>query len=51
MTFQEIFSVGLTTRGGVQVIMETVFKFSQKEIAWIDFAIDSQLGVRHQLSI
>jgi len=51
MTFQEILSVGLAVSGGVEMIMEAVFEFSEEEVAGVDFAVDSQFGVGHQLFI
>lgn len=47
MAFEEVFLLGLAASSGVKVVMVAVFQLPHEEIAGIDFAVDSDLWIRH----
>jgi hypothetical protein len=51
VAFEEIIALRLAAGSGVEVVVETVFDLSQQEIARVDFTINAELRVRHQLYI
>lgn len=48
MALEEVLLLSFAVGGGIKVAMEAVLDLAHKEVARVDFSVDSDLRVRHQ---